>query len=166
MIILAIFLIAVVLIGMIPSSKIKMLVVQSGSMEPDILTGSLIVIFPADNYEIGDVITFTNGAYESNSVTHRIVDITEKDAEKIFTTKGDANNGEDRVPVREKDIMGKMRLNLPYLGYLVSLAKRPMVFFILIFAALGSVIYGEATKIKEAIKIARNNNEQNIESLG
>ena len=58
----------------------KTFVVQSGSMEPAIRTGSLIFVKPMEKYVVGDIVNIKDG---KNSVTHRIVE-KKQTAEKIF----------------------------------------------------------------------------------
>ncbi len=49
-----------VVVSMFPiPGNYKLLIVQSGSMEPNIHTGSVVVVKPAENYKAGDVITFS-----------------------------------------------------------------------------------------------------------
>ncbi|MCD8195420.1 MAG: signal peptidase I, partial [Coprobacillus sp.] len=59
--------------------------VGSGSMEPTINTGDVIVNKKCDQYEVDDIITFYSEA-ESRYITHRIVDINEDGS---FKTQGD-----------------------------------------------------------------------------
>ena len=85
-------------------------IVLSGSMEPAIPTGSLVVIKPSDTYHVGDVITFGGSLKNNVPTTHRIVKVRAESGEKVFITKGDANAHEDSKEVREKDIVGKVVL--------------------------------------------------------
>ena len=74
--------------------------VQTGSMEQKIHVGDYILIVRKNDYQVGDVVTFTKDGYQ---VTHRIVKIED---DKI-TTKGDANNVEDDE-ITKSDIVGKL----------------------------------------------------------
>ena len=61
--------------------------VVSGSMEPTINIGDLIVINVNDNnYKQGDIVTFRD--IEGSFVTHRIINIDDE----VMTTKGDNND--------------------------------------------------------------------------
>src|SRR3989344_433704 len=62
----------------------KLLVVQSGSMEPAIGVGSLLLTKPSNDlktpvlsskYQIGDIITYSSG--KNNFVSHRVVEALE-----------------------------------------------------------------------------------------
>lgn len=74
--------------------------VATGSMEPAISQNDIIVVEKADNYEVGDIVTFEK---DGNFITHRIVLITED----LVTTKGDANNTSD-VSIKKDLIIGKV----------------------------------------------------------
>ena len=94
--------------------------VTSGSMEPAIQTGSLVLAkeTPFKELEIGEVITFMIG--KDQTVTHRITAVDSK-AHK-FTTKGDANNTEDARRVSYKNVVGKVILHIPKAGYLLVMS--------------------------------------------
>jgi signal peptidase len=78
------------------------LVVLSGSMEPAIPTGSLVVYRKADASQIkrGDVIVFSKPSDPTERVTHRVYSIGSGPTGRYFTTKGDANGVPDnwRIP--------------------------------------------------------------------
>src|SRR5205085_9882515 len=76
-------------------------VVLSGSMEPAIRTGSVIVAVatPQDRLKVGDVITYVRAGDQEN-VTHRIVDIKSTAEGPSFVTKGDANGAPDVDEIR------------------------------------------------------------------
>ena len=87
--------------------------VLTGSMEPEIETGSSVIVraVEPDTLEEGDVITFSSrdpSIYGMQN-THRIIQIETDDlGQKTFITKGDANPMEDRYPVYSEDILGKV----------------------------------------------------------
>ena len=112
------------------------LVVLSGSMHGDapdhIESGDLIFVVPVDpqDLEVGDVITFMEG---KTVVTHRIIGITiGEDGKRLFTTKGDFNNGADDKPVHADDVIGVYRGRIPKVGDLAMFMQEPlgMVIFI------------------------------------
>lgn len=98
--------------------------VVSGSMEPGIPVGSIVYTnTKTDTADLqkGDIITYKIG--EGTRVTHRIDSIEETGK---FITKGDANNTVDAEPVDAAQIVGKVALSIPYLGYLSIYAKTPL----------------------------------------
>lgn len=81
-------------------------IVLSGSMEPTFNTGDMILLEPAadaENLHSDDVIAYLVGG---KVTTHRIVQVTELEGQKMYITKGDYNNIEDRIPVEPSQIQG------------------------------------------------------------
>ena len=129
---------------------ISLFSVQSGSMEPTIATGSVVLTQKQANYNESDIITFL-GKDKKDTTTHRILATKNANGEKIFTTKGDANRGEDRETIKENQILGKMFFSAPYLGYVVSFAKTQMGFIFLIIVPAVIIIFSEILNIKKEI---------------
>ncbi|MDP2741323.1 MAG: signal peptidase I [bacterium] len=136
------------------SGNIKFLTVQSGSMSPAIKTGSVVMISPAKDYKIGDVITFGQMSKSKAPITHRINDIKVVGGNPVYITKGDANNATDIKEIQKKDVIGKVLFNVPYFGYAVDFAKKPLGFLLLIIIPAIAIIYDEIKNIwKEILKI-------------
>ena len=104
----------------------KFMTVLTGSMEPKVKTGDLIIVKPihAELLQVNDVITYRIG--NGTLVTHRIIDLFTQDGEIIFQTKGDANNIEDEKLVQSEQIVGSMVFLLPKFGYLANFIKSPV----------------------------------------
>ncbi len=134
---------------------VKVLIVQSGSMEPAIKTGSVVVVKSVSDYKVGDVLTFGPYSKTKAPTTHRLVEI--KDGNYI--TKGDANNAPDTRTINKRDIVGKVLLDVPYVGYAVAAAKTPAGFTAIIIIPAGIIIYDEAAKIVREIKKMRKKND-------
>ncbi len=93
--------------------QIKPAIVMSGSMEPAIHTGSVVLINTKNKEaEEGDIIAFQRG---DMFVTHRVTDITASG----FLTKGDANDSADPGMVDKSQVIGTTLLSLPRAGYLL-----------------------------------------------
>ena len=138
----------------------KIKVVLSGSMEPAIKTGSIVVIKPTDLYKVGDIITFGKDTKKDIPTTHRIVEARAVEGEMIFTTKGDANNGNDASEVKENAVAGKVLFSAPYAGYLIDFAKKPVGFILLISIAAGCVVFDEVRKIWREIRKMKGKKEE------
>jgi signal peptidase I len=134
------------------TGNFKVMVVLSGSMEPTIKTGSLVVAMPSQDYKIGDIITFGPYSKTKSPTTHRIQDIKISSGSPVYITKGDANNAPDQKEVLKKDIIGKVGLDIPYLGYFVDFAKKPAGFALLIIVPALIIIFDEAKKIISEMK--------------
>ena len=96
-------------------------VVVSGSMEPTIPTGSLIYSKPTDPAQLqtGDVIVFVDEARGTTPITHRVV--TNDTSAGTIITKGDANEGEDINPVTYDNVIGKVAVHVPRIGFTVAM---------------------------------------------
>jgi signal peptidase len=142
----------------------KTFVVLSGSMEPKIHTGSVVAIKPAKSYAVGDVITFGENTKTKSPTTHRIAEIKNENGVKIFVTKGDANNAPDLKTVTEKEILGKVLFSVPYVGYAVNTAQKPVGFLLIVIIPAVIIIYEEIQNIKrEFIKLRKRRREKKEE---
>ncbi|MGW8185537.1 MAG: signal peptidase I [Candidatus Moraniibacteriota bacterium] len=150
-----------VIITFLPvTGNIKILSVLSGSMEPQIHTGSLIFIKPASEYRVGDVVTKTTEE-KGTTITHRIIEKEIIDGKTVFVTKGDANNADDNEKVPKETIIGKVFLNIPYLGYAVNFAKTKEGLILIVIIPAVIIVYDEILKIKkEIVRIAREKREK------
>lgn len=141
------------------TGNFKILVVQSGSMTPAIKMGSVLVVKPADNYKIGDVVTFGEMSKVKTPFTHRIIDIRVQASEPLYTTRGDANNGPDQKEITKKEIIGKVLFHIPYAGYAVNFAKTKLGFALIIIIPALAVIVEESVKIKNELGKKKNENK-------
>lgn len=108
----------------------SLLEVVSGSMEPTIHVGDMIIInTKASNYQENDIVTFldVNGSF----VTHRIVSIDEEE----MITKGDFNNTEDE-PTKMNKIVGKYVARIPGAGKILSSFKNPFTLVMILIIGL------------------------------
>lgn len=123
--------------------QIEMKIVKSGSMEPSIMTGGLVVIQPHADYGVGDVITFGKDTKTHVPTTHRIIEMREENGRAVYTTQGDANEEADLAPVYEEEVIGRVVFSLPYAGYVLDFARQPLGFALLIAIPAAVVIMGE-----------------------
>jgi len=130
----------------------KLMIVQSGSMAPAIKMGGLVIVKPADDYKIGDVITFGPYTRTKAPTTHRIFDIKVQDGNPVYITKGDANNAPDQREISQREIVGKVLFSVPYFGYAVDFAKKPMGFALIIIVPAAIIIIDEIKKIYGEIR--------------
>lgn len=87
------------------------LVVVSGSMEPLIKAGDVVLIEEVGHLvEPGTVVAFDDG---NGLVVHRVVDVG---SDGVYTTQGDANRQPDSTPIDQERIAGQGRLLVPYIG--------------------------------------------------
>lgn len=140
------------LVPLLPiTNNIQIKIVESGSMEPTILTGSLVIIKPATSYAVGDIITFTSVSADVPT-THRIVAIREASGQKFFMTKGDANEEADTNETALRSVIGKVALVVPYVGFVLDFARQPIGFGLLIVLPALLIIWSELEKIWREVR--------------
>lgn len=121
--------VAAVLTYLAPHFGWRVNAVLSGSMEPSLQVGSLVVSRPVDpeTVLIGDIITFRLDRTDVTLVTHRVNDIGHS-SPLYFETKGDANESPDPFTVPARNLVGKIVLHIPYAGYATEFLKTPFGF--------------------------------------
>jgi len=108
------------------------LAVSSGSMEPTLVSGDLVLVTKvgADQIEVGDIIAFnvpeTYLGRGESPVIHRVIAKVEGEDGVYFVTKGDVNASEDAWLVPEEAVIGEYRFKIPYLGAVVLFIKTPL----------------------------------------
>lgn len=115
--------------------------VISPSMEPNYRVGDLIYVkaVDPDSVKVGDPITFVMNE-DLVVATHRVVAIDKENRQ--FTTKGDANKGEDDTPVHFNNLIGVPVFAIPLLGYVSAYIQSPpgmyvaIAFGVLLLAAV------------------------------
>jgi len=122
--------------------------VYTGSMEPAIPVGSVVVIKPVDpeTLKIGDIICFKLS--EPTSITHRIINVTTEG----FITKGDANEDPDQWIVKRENVIGKAIFTIPYIGYIGYFVRTPIGFILLIVIPASLIIIIEIRNIIKELK--------------
>lgn len=133
-------------------------VVLSGSMEPAIHTGSVVVIKPEPSYQVGDVITFGVDNRERIPVTHRIIG---REGNR-FVTQGDANDNIDPGTVAPREIIGAVQFSVPYLGYVLEFTKTPLGFWTLIIGPAVLVVLLELHSIIRQLLQYRRRSQSNL----
>lgn len=127
----------------------KFLIVESGSMEPAILRGAIVITKPEADYKKNDIITISESANSKVSLTHRIVGIEKRDGNTLYTTKGDANEDPDAEKRFKKNVVGKALFSIPFLGFVVDFAKTKSGLLLLIIIPCMLIIFNEAINIKK-----------------
>lgn len=96
--------------------------VLTGSMEPTINPGDVVILQPLNGSvpAIGDIVTYTGKRFDGTEVakfTHRII---EGNAQEGFVLKGDANENADIQKVQVSDIVGKVAFTVPFVGRILA----------------------------------------------
>lgn len=96
------------------------LVVLSGSMEPTLTTGDVVVVrrVAPREVEVGDVVTYRNP--EGNLVTHRVRGVRPRGPRFEIVTKGDANNAAERWMIEGDGELSRAAYRVPLAGRVLA----------------------------------------------
>ena len=132
---------------------IKTYAVISGSMQPELKIGDVIVVKHVSNNElnVGDIISFRK---DDSIITHRI---SEKSING-YTTKGDFNNVEDSGKVKYEDIEGKVIFKIPYIGKIVFAIKNKIFIIITVIMVFLTYMHNLKLKAKKEIRSEKRKN--------
>ena len=132
--------------------------VSSGSMEPELMVGDIILDKTVDNPEdlkVGDVITFKSSDYGDLLVTHKVIKAPyEENGKLMLQTKGIANEVEDK-PISVDNVKGIMICKVDYLDTVYNVFLSPWGLLILI-ALIVIIFFDEIITI---VKILTNNDK-------
>lgn len=119
--ILGTLIIIAVIVAMLPAFLPKVMGyetfdVVTGSMEPVLPVGSMVLVKAADPKEIneGDIIAFYSATDQGAVVTHRVIE--NDSANGQFITKGDANGSNDIKPIPYPNLIGRVEKHFPVIG--------------------------------------------------
>lgn len=144
-------------------------VIVSGSMIPGINIQDGVVIKRENMKDLktGDIITFTthDSRYDGYIVTHRIINIKNKNHKYYFRTKGDNNNVEDPYIVKEEDIYGRVFLTLPKIGYIKNLLVQSIGWIIFVIIPALIIIVYDVHKLVVHVHNTSNKQEEELEII-
>ncbi len=152
----ALALVGVILFFVVPRVlQWDMQVVLSGSMEPAMPVGSVVLVRPVDPEAValGDIITFRQQG-SPDFVTHRVVEVVNEES-LSFRTRGDANEEPDTSLVPADALRGRVWVTIPYLGYVAQHVRQPWGFLLLVGLPGGLIIAGELFRIFTTLRRGR-----------
>ena len=104
--------------------RFRPLIILSGSMEPVLPVGSIIVLDLKERNPVReDIVTYR---ISRTLITHRLI----RNEGMQYVTKGDSNTEEDPIPVDAKQIVGTVRICIPWLGFLFLFLKKHGILFL------------------------------------
>jgi signal peptidase len=150
-IILVLLILSALFFLIVPFFGWKTEIVLSGSMEPSIPTGSVVVTRPVapESIHVGDVIIYSF-LYGPGLTTHRVVQV-ESDNGLKFITKGDANRDADPNPVLPVQVGGIVALDIPYAGYLISSIRTPLGLLVCLIIPAALLLVGELINLWKSL---------------
>ncbi len=131
------------------------LIVLTESMDPEIRSGDMIVckVIDASEVKVGDVISYFDPEGNGTSVvTHRVLQIeTDPDTgEKLFRTKGDNNNLEDRLAVPASNLVGLWTgTRIGYLGNVIMFMQSTLGLVICVLIPVAAIVVYEVIRRKK-----------------
>jgi len=131
---------------------IKTYVIISGSMEPEIQIGDIVITKEVDIEELnlGDIISYRKG---ESVITHRITKIEKEDEKIVITTKGDSNNAEDTYEITEGNIEGRVIKVIPSIGNISLLLQNKIIIILILLIAF--LIYSRNEKVQKRKNVRR-----------
>lgn len=126
---------------------VKARIVLTGSMEPAISAGDIIITTPITRKEpkVGDVVAYQAKRFNGENVavfSHRIIS---GDLQSGFVVKGDANKSPDNQKPKAPDILGVVIFVIPFLGNILT----PKALFLLVPCIFGMWLIMDAMKSVE-----------------
>jgi signal peptidase len=146
---------AVLLVGLTaylaPAVGGRALAIRSGSMAPAIGVGALAFAVPQDpaTLEAGDVVTVRLAG--GTILTHRIDAVVQQDDRRMFRLRGDANPAPDPVLVTQDQLLGRVVISIPLLGFLLALMSMPVG--VLALLSIGATLLAAAWLVDELADI-------------
>jgi signal peptidase I len=125
--------------GLTAVGVLKPLVVISGSMEPKIMTGDLVIDtkVPASSLKVGDVVSLPS-ELTHNLVTHRIQQIVSDGGDAYtITLKGDANQFQDALDYNVSGDVWMPQITVPGVGNVIMRMTTPAVAVPLLVGLVG-----------------------------
>lgn len=123
--------------------------VISGSMQPALQIGDVIIIKKANNYAEKDIITYDNGL---TTITHRIKSIN---GDEIIT-EGDANDAPDK-PITKDRILGKYFFRISTFSVFSIMLTGKTVYLIMVLILFAILLFAISDRVIRNIEYRRNN---------
>ena len=128
--------------------------VISGSMQPALQIGDVIIVKKSNNYYERDIITYSNGL---TTITHRIIAINNDEV----ITKGDANEVDDK-PINKEQIVGKFFFRISNFSlFSIILSKNVFLLVWIFLLVIGDRIIRNFRYQSSNVKKLKKNKEKN-----
>ncbi|RNB87763.1 signal peptidase I [Brevibacillus fluminis] len=123
-------------------AKWRFLSVLTGSMEPTLQAGDLIVVerYGTTEPRPGEIVTFWEDQAHQSVITHRIV---QRLHNGYLQTKGDANVVKDGGWTAPDRVVGRMVAVIPHLASIYHFLQKPAVLLSMIAGLIASGIYSK-----------------------
>ncbi|PIS20650.1 signal peptidase I [candidate division WWE3 bacterium CG08_land_8_20_14_0_20_43_13] len=134
--------------------RFRLLAVTSGSMAPTVAVGNLVGVASRldGDYKAGEVISFSRN---QEIITHRVAAVSGQGSLAVYQTKGDSNQVADQYLVKADHILGRVIINLPYLGYVPIYSRTAWGLVFLVYLPCLALIISEVRVLIGAAKSRR-----------
>lgn len=123
--------------------------VISGSMQPALQIGDVIIIKKANNYAEKDIITYDNGL---TTITHRIKSINGDE----IVTEGDANDAPDK-PITKDRILGKYFFRISTFSVFSIMLTGKTIYLIMVLVLFAMLLFAIGDRVTRNLEYRRNN---------
>lgn len=144
---------ALAALAALPAVDARAMAVTSGSMEPGISVGSLLIVrtVDPDAVRVGDVITYA-GYTAQNLTTHRVLSRRHVAGTLHFQTQGDANATPDVDLAPAPGVVGRAMLDVPYVGRAVSSLTHPQTRLLVLGLPAGWMVVAQARALQTLLR--------------
>jgi signal peptidase I len=117
------------------------LIVSSGSMEPALRVGDVVLVedVEARQLKVGDVATLRDPLEVADTLTHRVRAISDNGQVVVVTTRGDANTADETFTMQPTAIVGRIVTRFAAIGTFVAWAGNPRVRWIAAVVGVGTI---------------------------
>lgn len=131
-------------------------IIISNSMVPSINVQDAVVTMRVgqDKIKINDIITFISKEIETKGtpITHRVIGTVDTESGIKYRTKGDHNNTADFALISPKEVIGKVYLRIPLIGYLQIFMTKPIGWLIIVVIPCILIIGNDIRKLIKGSK--------------
>ncbi len=147
--------------------RVEFKIVQSGSMEPTLPVGSVVVVAPAASYGVGDMITFGSDTGARIPTTHRVAAVEREGGSVRYVTKGDANEEPDSGLVSYDMVIGRVVGVVPRLGFALDFARSRNGFLVTVVIPAALIVLDELFTIAGVVrKMRRRAGRESVRARG
>ncbi|WP_146363533.1 signal peptidase I [Arthrobacter yangruifuii] len=143
--------------------------VLTSSMAPKYAPGTFLVVKPVpfEELRVGDIITYQIESGSAAVITHRITAINAAQSGELeFITKGDNNDVEDELPVRELQVRGKLFYAVPFVGFAANALGNSDRGAAAQWGAVALMGYGVISLVRGALAKRRGENSEGTSGNG